>query len=345
MKIAIVGAGFYGCYLAKHLSKKHEIYIFEKNANLISESGNNNQYRLHQGFHYPRSKKTIQQTKEGYKKFFLEFKNFIYFPKNNFYCIHRDSKISFPNYLNILKKNKLSYKIFDKNKIPYIKKNQIDGAVNTKEGVILINKLNKKLIKEVKNKCFISTNSKILMIDSNKGQIKTKYKTLTFDKIINTTYTNPNLGLKKKKFNLKYELAAIIIPNTKIQNVPGITIMDGNFVSMYPRSKNNFSLTSVKFTPIKKFKDLKKKDVYLNEINKKKIIFKKNIFNHVRKFINLKDINYKKSKIEIATKTKIVNDKGDIRTSEIIVENKLISILCGKLDAAPLVYNKILKLI
>ena len=81
------------------------------------------------------------------------------------------------------------------------------------------------------------------------------------------------------------------------------------------------------------------------KLTKKKNIFKKNIFNHVKNFINLKDINYKKSKIEIAAKTKIINDRGDIRTSEIIAENKLISILCGKLDAAPLVYNKILKLI
>ena len=70
MKIAIIGAGFYGCYLAKHLSKKHEIYIFEKNADLISESGNNNQYRLHQGFHYPRSKKLSSKQKKGIKNFF-----------------------------------------------------------------------------------------------------------------------------------------------------------------------------------------------------------------------------------------------------------------------------------
>ena len=50
MKIAIIGGGFYGCYIAWKISKnfKHiKIDIFEKNNALIKESGLNNQYRLH----------------------------------------------------------------------------------------------------------------------------------------------------------------------------------------------------------------------------------------------------------------------------------------------------------
>lgn len=42
---------------------------------------------------------------------------------------------------------------------------------------------------------------------------------------------------------------------------------------------------------------------------------------------------------------KIKDDKGDVRTTEVISENNVIGVLCGKLDAAPLIYNKILKLI
>ncbi len=345
MKIAIVGAGFYGCYFAKHLSKKHKVYVFEKNSNLIMESGYNNQYRLHQGFHYPRSQKTIQQTKEGYKRFLKEFKKFIYFPKYNFYCIHKNSKISFLNYLKILKKNKLNFNIVKKEKIPFLRKELIEGAINTREGVILIDKLTKQLIKDVKKKCSVKVNFKVTKINNKKGIIETQKKKFYFDKIINTTYTDPNLGLEKNKFNLKYELASLIIPRLKIKNVPGITIMDGNFVSLYPRNKYNFSLSSVKYTPVKKLKSLKHKDLYLSQIFKKKNLIKKNILNNVNKFIDLKKINYKYSKIEIAPKTKIKNDKGDIRTTEFIVENKVISILCGKLDAVPLMYKKILKLI
>ena len=49
--MAIVGGGFYGCYLAKNLSKNNEIYLYEKNSKLITESGKNNQYRLQIRFH------------------------------------------------------------------------------------------------------------------------------------------------------------------------------------------------------------------------------------------------------------------------------------------------------
>ena len=345
MKIAIVGAGFYGCYFAKHLSKNHKVYIFEKNSSLIMESGRNNQYRLHQGFHYPRSQKTIKQTKEGYKKFIQEFKKYIYFPKHNFYCIHRNSKVSFFNYLKILKKNKLSFNIVNKDKIPFLRKDLIEGAINTREGVILVDKLIKQIIKDVKKKCIVKLNSKVTKINNDESFVQTQNKKFFFDKIINTTYTDPNLGLKKKKFNLKYELAAIIIPGLKIRNIPGITIMDGNFVSLYPRNKNNFSLTSVKYTPVKKFKSLKNIDLYLSEISKKKNIIKRNILKEIQKFIYLKKINNKNLKIEIAPKVKIKDDKGDVRTTEVISENNVIGVLCGKLDAAPLIYNKILKLI
>ena len=35
MDIAIIGGGFYGCYLAKHLSKNNKVYLYEKNSKLI----------------------------------------------------------------------------------------------------------------------------------------------------------------------------------------------------------------------------------------------------------------------------------------------------------------------
>ena len=68
MRIAIIGGGFYGCYLAFKLKtkfkSKYKIDIFEKNNDLLKEAAINNQWRLHLGFHYPRSKQTIIQKAE-----------------------------------------------------------------------------------------------------------------------------------------------------------------------------------------------------------------------------------------------------------------------------------------
>ena len=58
-KIAIIGAGWFGCHIGSELKKKNlEISIFEKEDDIFKNGSGNNTNRLHLGFHYPRSKKT-----------------------------------------------------------------------------------------------------------------------------------------------------------------------------------------------------------------------------------------------------------------------------------------------
>ena len=113
IKIAIIGGGFYGCYLAykikNKLKTKIKIDLFEKNNSLIQEAGKNNQNKLHLGYHYPRSNQTIKQTILGSKKFTNEFKKFIYFPKRNLYLIHKKSRVRANKFYNIFKKKKIKY--------------------------------------------------------------------------------------------------------------------------------------------------------------------------------------------------------------------------------------------
>ena len=76
MKIAIIGAGFYGSYFSlnlKKINKNIQIDLFDKNREILSEAAMHNQSRLHLGFHYPRSPETIRQTLLGYDLFKKEF--------------------------------------------------------------------------------------------------------------------------------------------------------------------------------------------------------------------------------------------------------------------------------
>ena len=350
MKIAIIGGGFYGCYFAKKLNEKFKdkvkIEIFEKNNDLLNEAGKNNQYRLHKGFHYPRSASTIKQTIKGSKIFAKEFRNFIDIPEDNIYLIHKKSKINFKNYLKIYNKFKIKYKVLDLKKIPYIKDcDEFQGAINTQEGVILIDKLLPFLKKKIKSNCKIFKNTKIIYIDQKKGVLldenKKEYK--YFHHIINTTYTEPNIG-NKNLYKIKYELAAIIKTKNPYKKKIGITIMDGPFVSLYPCNESYSSISSVKFTPIKKFKyikDLRNFESILN--NQKKISIRNKIINHAKHFLKL-DLNLNSlSKLIIAPKTKLLKDHNDQRTTDYKVNGRIISIMCGKLDAAPIIWKKISK--
>ena len=274
--ICIIGGGFYGCYIAKKIKenfKNIQIVIYEKNNDLLTEAAKNNQYRLHLGFHYPRSLQTIKQTQDGSKIFIKEFKNFISKPKKNIYLIHKNSIIKFSSYKKIFKKLKIKFSEIDLKKIKFLNNSKLyQGAINTNEQVILIDKLIPHLKKFMKKNFQINFKNEIKKINSYTGEIcDINNKIKKFDYIINTTYTNPNLGLKKK-YQIKYEIAGMVKIKNTLKNT-AFTIMDGPFVSLYPRDNKEASISSVKYTPIKKFRKLSSLRKYIKfaEINKKNI--------------------------------------------------------------------------
>lgn len=333
MKIAIIGGGFFGVYLAYKLSKnkKLKIYLFEKNHSILEETAIKNQYRLHTGFHYPRSLETINQTILGYKKFKEEFQKFLYFPKNNFYLVHKKSLISYDNYKKVFQNLNLTFREIKKQQISdYIKLENIDGVLNTNEGVILLEKLFTFLKKKILSNVRVHNKTKICKIDPNNGIVYSeKQKFSDYKYIINTTYTNPNLGLDKNKFKIKYELTGMLRLKNPFKKPLGLTIMDGNYCSLYPQNRFYSTLSSVKYTPIIK------SEFYSEIIKNKKIInentVKVRIIDDVKKYIKLPD-NFDKTDLIIGNKVKLKRDTNDKRYSIIKYNDKVISILCGKLE-------------
>ena len=59
MKVAVIGGGIFGVTAAFMLAQNHEVDLFEKNSALLLAASGSNQYRVHRGYHYPRSKETV----------------------------------------------------------------------------------------------------------------------------------------------------------------------------------------------------------------------------------------------------------------------------------------------
>ena len=108
----------------------------------------------------------------------------------------------------------------------------------------------------------------------------------------------------------------------------GITIVDGPFISVYPCNKNELTISSVKYTPYKKFNNLNNLRKFKLKKNDYKII-KYNIIKDAQKYVDIKEI--KKLKFVIAPKVKLIKDKNDVRTTEYKKNKNIISILCGKI--------------
>ncbi len=113
MQVAVVGGGIFGCCAAVVLSEQgHNVHLYEKADKLMGAASFCNQYRLHMGYHYPRSDETAQECKNSLSSFTSAFPDAIVDNNDNFYAIaKKDSKVTPQEYIDFLKRNSLSYKI------------------------------------------------------------------------------------------------------------------------------------------------------------------------------------------------------------------------------------------
>jgi hypothetical protein len=329
MKIGIIGAGFYGCFFALKLSKGNNVTIYEKSNKLLCNAATNNQNRLHLGYHYPRSKSTIAQVVDAYNDFKNEFSDCVRFVKKNVYAIHKDSNIDFDEYCKIYDYYNLDHSIMNKNDKTwnlFKSKKNISGCLLTKEGIIDSEMVSRKLSSQILSNKNIAVLCNYTVNDKNIEKIKKEN-----DIVINCTYNQPFIGFVNKKIETKHENCLIaIMKDPKYSNV-GLTIMDGPFCSLYPSTRNRFTLSSVIYTPFQK-------ENLFNYFDLKKQLYK--IINHGNDYFRFSE-NLKLEGYYIGKKTKIKKDINDQRESIVTREGNMISVFSGKVSAAMSVYKKV----
>ncbi len=72
---AVIGGGFYGAAIAVHLSeawKFERVALFERESRLLTRASFNNQARVHNGYHYPRSYATAFSSRANLPRFIGE---------------------------------------------------------------------------------------------------------------------------------------------------------------------------------------------------------------------------------------------------------------------------------
>ena len=331
-KIAVIGAGFFGSVSAIMLSKYYKVDLFEKNSQILCGASRANQFRFHLGYHYPRSKKTVDEIKLHFKEFYNYFGKNVFGTTNNYYGIAKiNSKTNFKEYLHFLKKNKLKYKQI--NSIGFNEK-QIAGQLISYEKNLNYFKIKKIIENKLKNK-----NINLYL----KKEFKKK-NINEYDKIIVACYDQNNTILKKlgcvikKKF--RYELVEkIIIKLPKKYRNKSYMVLDGNFVCLDPYLGTKFHLLSdVKNSKLEITKNKYPNFKHLNKkfLNKEIIKFSK--FFNFKKFIKnsskylpfLDEAKYYGS-FYVTRAIKKDKEKTDERLNEIsLYGDKFISIFSGK---------------
>ena len=248
--IAIIGAGIFGVTTASVLGEEFKMTIFERHKDILTEASYANQYRHHQGYHYPRSPETIKQIKEStvdfekmYGKAIVSIPSYIAVAKNG-------SKVTDDEFRKICKDNNLAYK----EEYPtdnFLNKDEVSACIKTNEAVYdydVLKELMKKGIEnknvslklgtEVKKIKITKDGKKIITFNSNGG-----YKTEMFDYVINATYANYNtivdmLGFAKRELEFRFkEFSIIQIKGPKPQ---AVMVIDGPFATIVPIGNTDF---------------------------------------------------------------------------------------------------------
>lgn len=313
MKIAIVGGGWVGCHLAYKLKDTHEITLFEKNDLLFRETSYKNQNRLHYGFHYSRNHKTRQMCKETFSQFMDEYGFLTKEIPNNFYCVpNTKSFIDYVTYLEI-------FRDFDK-QITDVKYNDVEGCINTGERHIDFDLAS----------TFFNNHLKDVIINRNVSKNELKELSKEYDLVINATNNHIKHSNRNNSF---YELTiSLLYKKIKDINFDSLTMVDGDFFSIYPYKDDIYTLTDVEHTPIRKFNSVTKLNGFIKTINQdfidKKISrMEKKVKHYLPEF----DSHYEYHDYFLSTKSKIVS-MSDERYPIIDKKDNIINCFTGKIQ-------------
>lgn len=138
--IAVIGAGIFGATAAIELAKAgHQVTLFESRDDILQAASGINQYRMHRGYHYPRSQETIASCMDATPLFEAEYTDAIISHLTHYYAIAKEgSKVSGHEYLTVLDTSGLPYTVTNPE---HIHKDMVDVVISADENLYDPNKL------------------------------------------------------------------------------------------------------------------------------------------------------------------------------------------------------------
>ena len=247
MSIAVIGAGFYGSYIALKLADKgHKVILIDPEDK--SSATLHCQARLHSGMFYVRSIKDLVSCTRNFTKFLKIFKPYIYSEFKSYYLIDKNSKVDFDSYKNICKETGLKTKEV---KLDYVNENSVQGILETNEFSINTSELLSNLILQCKNhKNITFIKDYVSRITENGSEIKidlTFNNPVKVNKCILASYGNnfkflKDLGYQVPSFN-NYKIPVIKFRDNLPRDCHAV--VDGDFWSSI--SLKDYKLLTNKF--------------------------------------------------------------------------------------------------
>lgn len=110
---AVVGGGIFGVTSAVYLARcGYLVTLYEQSDDILQAASGINQYRLHRGYHYPRSPETVASARDSHESFRGEYGSAVIDENRHYYAISaRDSMVSADRYLEFMDEAGLEYEL------------------------------------------------------------------------------------------------------------------------------------------------------------------------------------------------------------------------------------------
>lgn len=321
-KVAIIGGGWYGCHIASSLmSLGVPVQLYEKEGALFTQASSRNQNRLHQGFHYPRCSVTRAQSRRGFYLFKKHYSSMLSGLKYNLYAVDSESStIDFDTYKLIMSGSGLDFE--DVSRVSPFLINNVSGVVDTAEEFINPDIAGSYFSEKLKGVVNFSTPIKTADLPSLKRD---------FDLVVDCTWLTSGFVVDE---DIYFEPCIYFYYESSLKEDVAITIMDGNFFSIYPYVGSVYTLTSVEHTPISVEKDFDSAQRVINQVKSDAnyIASKRALFEAVAlHYLPFFSTYFTFKGVEFAVKTKFKSGSAG-RYVKSYRDGNFLAIFSGKID-------------
>lgn len=328
MKIAIVGAGWYGCHLAAFLRQiGFDVALFERGAEVFTGASGKNQNRLHLGFHYARDHTTRFQSRDGFSRFIERYPNLSRPVTDNIYAVPQgDSLIDYRTYKAIMASSGIEFEELGEGHAAVAGLTRLAGRIDTEERIVdtgAAARFFRAYLDPV-----LRLGTRVRREDIREAADGVRIGGERFDYLIDATWGK----LTRPEIDIFYEPTLLLYYETRRTDW-AFTLVDGQLCSIYPTDvPGQVTLSSVPHTPLGHFTDIAAAEHALATLPAATIHEKRALFEaQIRRYYPAFDESFTYVGPQLSMKTKPVGAE-DNRACYVFRQGRVFCVMSGKID-------------
>jgi hypothetical protein len=298
------------------------VKVFEREAGLFAGASAINQNRLHMGFHYPRSYKTRKQIIDGCSQFLQTYPSLVSPIRRNIYAVaERESLLDLETYIHIMEGSKIPFQRTDLSPAQY---QNIEGGVLCDEQLLHTNQAREYFGELLSDYLYLSTPVEQIEEQANGAHVNGEF----FDYVLNCTWCTEFCDSDIEVF---FEPAIMLFYKGQIRDF-ALTLMDGDFFSIYPFEDDLYTLTAVPYTPLGQVKTSAEAKNRIDRLSGAEVsTIRENMESLTRHYFPHFHNLFEYVGHEVSIKTKIANNTAE-RTCLVVPNGRTITVFAGKID-------------